>query len=170
MVQLASSPAVRRSSALALKPGLTKPVTSSSPKLVVLEKPQTVKSVVPFTIVCTLTILGVLIASLLLNISMTNTSYQITNLQVELQQLNDQVGALEEELELLGTPQELQRKAIEMGMQPITSIQYIDLSTKSIVASANLSEREVGQSVAFVPSSDALKSSHQHYGMGNERE
>lgn len=103
------------------------------PRLTVLAAPRTSRSSLPFTLLCTLIVTTALAALLYLNIQMSDTSYEITRLQGQAQRLVEEKQALAETSERLGTPQELERRAREIGMVPVTEPAYIDLDTGTVI-------------------------------------
>lgn len=103
------------------------------PRLTVITRPDPRSSSVPFTVLCTLIIVGTLAAVLMLNISMSDTSYRIGALQRQSHELTVQRQTLAEENERLGTPQELERRATELGMVPAGTPAYIDLASGTVI-------------------------------------
>ena len=105
----------------------------------------------PFTILCTLIVTATLAALLYLNIQMSDTSYEITRLQSQSQRLTEEKQALTETDERLGTPQELERQAREIGMVPVTDPAYIDLDTGEIIGeTSSTAQTEVNPELAHV--------------------
>ena len=105
----------------------------------------------PFTILCTLIVTATLAALLYMNIQMSDTSYEITRLQSQSQRLTEEKQALTETDERLGTPQELERQARELGMVPVTDPAYIDLDTGKIIGeTSSAAQTEVNPELAPV--------------------
>lgn len=163
MAQLAPSPVRHRRPAHHV---------ARQPTLSLVSRPQTARSSVTTTALLTLVLVAALITMLLLNISMSTTSYEITRLQGQVQSLAEQRQSLEERSELLGTPQELERQARALGMVPAGNVAYIDLARGTIVGEAGVATAadpaDRGQSLA--PTGDLGARSPYDYGMGNERE
>lgn len=162
-------------------------VGSARPRLTVLSRPAPRASSVPFAILCSLIIAGTLLAVLMLNISMSDTSYRITRLQAQSQQLTEQQQGLVEENERLGTPQELERRAVELGMAPAADPAYIDLSTGQIIGGSEGSAADAAASptgaaasqtgadaagtaadAPSVPAAHIYDDAEHYHGMGNE--
>lgn len=106
---------------------------SARPRLTVLARPEPRRSSVPFTILCSLILAGTLLALLFLNISMSDTSYEITRLQSQSRALADEKQSLQETDQQLGTPQELLKRAQGMGMVPASDPAYVDLATGKVI-------------------------------------
>ncbi len=162
MAQLAPSPVrLRRPAMHAVR----------RPSLSLVARPDAARGSTFTTVVLSLILVASLAAMLLLNISMSHTSYEITRLQSTTQELAEQRQALEERSELLGTPQELERQARGLGMVPAGEIAYIDLAEGTIVGKAgvatNIKDQAPGSATA--PSGDLGSESIYDYGMGNER-
>lgn len=162
MAQLAPSPASRRRASAAS-------VSARRPVLALVARPEVGRSSVPFTVVCTIVLLAAIVGSLVLNIAMSNTSYEITRLQARSRDLKEQILTLEERQEVLGTPQELERRARDLGMVPGGNVAYIDLATGKIIGEAAAAEGAAPASlVPVVPAPESHMSIYD-YGMGNER-
>ncbi|MGX6404172.1 septum formation initiator family protein [Dermabacter hominis] len=159
MAQLAAVPASRRRAS-------TAPAHARSTNLALVARPNIQRSSIPFTVLCTLVLLGAVVATLLLNISMTNMSYEVTKLQRESRELSEQAQLLEEKTDLLGTPQELERQARELGMVPAGKVAYIDLANGKIIGEPAAAAQ--GQT-ALVPIVAKAPKNLYDYGMGNER-
>lgn len=145
------------------------------PRLTVVAAPTAAGSSMPFTILCTLIVTVTLAALLYMNIQMSDTSYEITRLQSQSQRLSDEKQALTETDERLGTPQELERQAREIGMVPVTDPAYIDLDTGKVIGETSPAEQtEVNPELAKVPAEVAVPPAHiydqptTYHGMGNE--
>src|SRR5699024_9719541 len=91
------------------------------------------------------------------------------------QRLTEEGQALAETNERLGTPQELERQAREIGMVPVSDPAYIDLDTGEIIGETSPAEQtgtnpelaEVPADVA-VPPAQIYDESTAYHGMGNE--
>ncbi len=159
MAQLAASPASRRRAGAA-------PGHARASHLALVARPNIQRSSIPFTVLCTLVLLGAVIATLLLNISMTNMSYEVTKLQRESRELSEQSQLLEEKTDLLGTPQELERQARELGMVPAGKVAYIDLANGKIIGEPAAAAQG---HPTLVPHVAKAPKNLYDYGMGNER-
>ncbi|WP_193104237.1 hypothetical protein [Brachybacterium sp. FME24] len=152
-----------------------KTTTTARPRLTVVAAPKTAGSSMPFTILCTLIVATTLAALLFLNIQMSDTSYEITRLQNQSQRLSEEKQALVETNERLGTPQELERQAREIGMVPVTDPAYIDLDTGEVIGETSpAAQTEVNPELAEVPAEVAVPPAEiydeptTYHGMGNE--
>lgn len=144
---------------------------ASRPRLTVLQRPAPRRSVVPFTLVCTLIIVGTLLGVLFLNLSMSSSSYEISRLQSQSRTLEENRQALQEQEDKLSTPQELEARATSLGMVPSGETAYIDLSTGSVVDQApaeGASSAPAPAPVATVPQASIYDGSEPYHGMGNE--
>ncbi|MGQ4508045.1 hypothetical protein ACUH96_08825 [Dermabacteraceae bacterium P13077] len=114
-------------------------------------------------------ILGAALAiCLLLNISLSNGSYELTSLQRQITNLEHTKAELVRESERLATPQELARRAESIGMVPASGASYIDLSSNTIMESQGqeAARRQVSNTV---PVAAIYRTGPTYYGMGNER-
>lgn len=170
---MASTSAVR---APAVRP-VRAPKTTAAPrpKLTVLAAPKATASSMPFTLLCTLIVTATLAALLYMNIQMSDTSYEITRLQGQSQRLVEEKQALAENNERLGTPQELERQAREIGMVPVNEPAYIDLDTGTVLGETAPSEQTAtnpelaeAPAEAVVPPAQIYDESTSYHGMGNE--
>ena len=161
------------SAARAARPGrVTRSAQQQRPSLTVLARPEPARSPLPFTVLCTLIVVGTLVALLLLNIQMSDASYKITRLQSQSQRLTEESQALQETNARLGTPQELEKSAREIGMVPVGNPAYIDLSTGTVMGESSPAG-QVEQAPALpaahvVPPARLSDSSTAYRGMGNE--
>lgn len=129
----------------------------------------------PFTMLCTVIVAATLAALLYLNIQMSDASYEITRLQGQSQRLTEEKQSLAETNERLGTPQELERQAREIGMVPVSDPAYIDLDTGEIIGETSPTAQtegnpeltEVPAEVA-VPPAEIYDQPTAYHGMGNE--
>lgn len=162
MAQLAPSPVRLRRPA---------PQAVRRPALSLITRPDAARTPTFTTVVLSLILVAALATMLLLNISMTQTSYQITRVQGEVRELSEKRQALEERSELLGTPQELERQARQLGMVPAGEVAYVDLNKGTIIGkagvAANIHDLAPGSKTA--PAGDLASRSPYDYGMGNER-
>ncbi|HEX7350127.1 hypothetical protein [Brachybacterium sp.] len=148
---------------------------AARPGLTVVASPKTAGSSMPFTMLCTLIVAATLAALLYMNIQMSDTSYEITRLQGQSQRLTEERQALVETNERLGTPQELERQAREIGMVPVSNPAYIDLDTGEIIGETSLTAQTgSGPELAQVPAEVAVPPAQiydeptAYHGMGNE--
>ena len=153
----------------------TRNTTAARPRLTVVATPKAAGSSMPFTLLCTLIVTATLAALLFMNIQMSDASYEITRLQGQAQRLTEEGQALAETNERLGTPQELERQAREIGIVPVSDPAYIDLDTGEIIGETSPAEQtgtnpelaEVPADVA-VPPAQIYDESTAYHGMGNE--
>ena len=148
---------------------------AARPRLTVVSAPRTGGSTMPFTLLCTLIVVATLSALLYLNIQMSDASYEITRLQGQSQRLTEESQGLAETNQRLGTPQELERQAREIGMVPVSDPAYIDLDTGEIIGETSPAEQTGGTpELAEVPAEDAVPPAQiydeptEYHGMGNE--
>lgn len=146
---------------------------TAAPRLTVLAAPRTTGSTLPFTLLCTAIVVATLAALLYLNIQMSGTSYEINRLQIQSQRLTEEQQSLSATDERLGTPQELERQARELGMVPVADPSYIDLDTRTVLSDTPGSEAAPAQ-LAEVPAEQAVPPAQiydqptVYHGMGNE--
>ncbi|MGO1225418.1 hypothetical protein ACT3SQ_12875 [Brachybacterium sp. AOP42-C2-15] len=152
-----------------------KPASAPRPRLTVVATPKAAGSSMPFTMLCTLIVAATLAALLYLNIQMSDASYEINRLQGQSQRLNEESQALAETNERLGTPQELERQAREIGMVPVSDPAYIDLDTGQIIGETSpTAQTEANPELAAVPAEVAVPPAQiydepdAYHGMGNE--
>lgn len=148
---------------------------TARPRLTVVTAPKAGGSSLPFTLLCTLIVAATLSALLYMNIQMTGASYEITRLQGQSQRLTEESQGLAETNEQLGTPQELERQAREIGMVPVSDPAYIDLDTGEIIGETAPAEQTGGTpELADVPAEVAVPPAQiydeptAYHGMGNE--
>jgi len=169
---MASTTAVR---AAAVRPARTapRPAAAPRPRLTILSRPRTAGSPLPFTALCTLIVVATLATLLYLNIQMSDTSYEITRLQSQSQSLTQEKQALAETNERLGTPQELERQARELGMVPVSEPAYIDLSTGKVLGEStptagDAAVADTPSASSAVPPAEIYDQPSSYHGMGNE--
>lgn len=173
---MATSPAVRAPAVRPLRGPRTAATTPAArPRLRVVAAPATSRGAMPFALLCTLIVVATLAALLTLNIQMSDASYQITRLQSQSQRLQEEGQALAETHERLGTPQELERQAREIGMVPVSDPAYIDLDTGEILgetapaAHTGAAPGADGPAVELsVPPAQIYDQPTSYHGMGNE--
>lgn len=141
---------------------------AARPRLTVITRPNPRSSSVPFTILCTLIIVGTLFAVLMLNISMSDTSYRIKRLSIQSQQLSVTKQSLSERNQQLGTPQELERRATDLGMVPAADPAYIDLKTGKVIGEPHPAAGVAAPAQQPVPVARIYDDSDAYWGMGNE--
>lgn len=158
----ASSPA--RSSA----PARGAASVGQRPRLAVVARPAPQRSVLPFVALCSLIAVAALASVLFLNIRMSDTSYEITRLQTEAQALREQTQTLQEQEDRFSTPQELQRRALELGMVPTGSPVYIDLATGEVIGDGQPVAPQPAPGASVIPPAQIYGQTEPYYGMGNE--
>ncbi|MFC0675494.1 septum formation initiator family protein [Brachybacterium hainanense] len=146
-----------------------------APRLAVVARPEPGRSSVPFAALCTLIVVLALAAVLVLNIQMSDQSYQITRLQSQSQKLSEKGQSLSAQNDRLGTPQELEKRARELGMVPVTEPSYIDLSTGTVIGQEDRGEEGATDAKtsselvpATVPQAEIYDEAPEYHGMGNE--
>jgi hypothetical protein len=151
------------------------PTTAAAPRLTVVAAPATSRGSLPFTLLCTLIVAATLAALLFMNIQMSDASYEITRLQGQSQRLTEERQGLAQTNERLGTPQELERQAREIGMVPVSDPAYIDLDTGEIIGETSPAAQTGGiAELAPVPAEVAVPPAQiydeptAYHGMGNE--
>ena len=154
------------------------PQSAPRPRLAVLARPETTRSPIPFALLITAIIAATLTAMLVLNIQMSSTSYELTRLEARSQRLTEQQQALAERNEQLGTPQELDRRAREIGMVPMQEPAYIDLATGTVIGGSGADASEAAPAADPAPMDSAGPSSippayiyqneSEYHGMGHE--
>lgn len=148
------------------------------PRLAVLSRPETTRSPLPFALLITVIVLATLATMLVLNIEMSSTSYELTRLQARSQALTEEEQALAERNEQLGTPQELDRRAREIGMVGTDDPAYIDLATGTVIggsgaaddapAPESVSGLENPTNPSSIPPAQIYQDQSVYHGMGNE--
>lgn len=146
--------------------------TAARPRLTVLARPEPARSSTPFVLLCTLLVAAALAALLVVNIQMSDTSYRITRLQGQSQRLTEQAQGLQETNERLGTPQELEKAARDLGMVPVDTPTYIDLSTGKVLGDTGTGTQTAPPAPApekvAVPPARIYDTPQAYRGMGNE--
>lgn len=150
----------------------SRPATSARPRLTVLARPEPARSSTPFVLLCSLIVAATLAALLVLNIEMSDTSYRITRLEMQSQRLTEEAQALQETNDRMGTPQELEKAARELGMVPVDTPAYIDLATGTVIGetdpAAQTGEPPSAPEIATVPPARIYDQPDAYRGMGNE--
>ncbi len=144
---------------------------ASRPALALVAKPKHARSIVPYTALITLIIVTALAATLALNIAMSTTSYQITTLQAEEKSLNQQRESLQQQKDALSGPQQLEKRARDLGMVPGTEPAYIDLASGTIIgtpAPAGSTTSAGDPASLTVTTAPVNRLPAYDYGMGNE--
>lgn len=148
---------------------------ASRPRLAVVARPDPGRSTVPFALLCTVIVVAALAAVLFLNIQMADQSYQISRLQSQSHRLEQQKQSLAEQNERLGTPQELEKRATELGMVPVSEPVYIDLATGTVIGQgegeaqgAASSQTSTQLTPVTVPPAKIYDQTPEYHGMGNE--
>lgn len=167
---MASTSAVRATAVRPVRGPQT--VRSPRPRLTVLAKPRTRTSPLPFVALCTLIVVATLATLLTLSIQMSDASYEITRLQGQSQRLTEERQALAETDERLGTPQELEKQARELGMVPVTDPAYIDLESGTVMGeteqAAAAADADTPSAKTAVPPAQIYDQPSTYHGMGNE--
>jgi TolA-binding protein len=144
------------------------PGASARPRLAVVAAPSPRRSPLPFAVLCSLIVVATLAIVLFLNIQMSDTSYEITRLEAKSQKLTEQAQGLQEQEDQLSTPQELGKRAQDLGMVPAGSPSYIDLGSDSVVGEAQPVGSSSGAESSSIPEASIYEDSESYHGMGNE--
>lgn len=149
-----------------------RPAPEQRPRLTLLARPEPERSPMPFALLCTAIVVTALALMVFLNVQMSDTSYRITRLQAQSQDLSEQRQALEETNDRLGTPQELERSAREIGMVPVAEPAYIDLGTGKVLGGGEKSPQAAAPAevpaAAAVPPAQIYDQPTTYRGMGDE--
>ncbi|MCT1557840.1 hypothetical protein M3A96_06890 [Helcobacillus massiliensis] len=152
--------------------------TAARPRLALIARPRQERSIVPFAALITLILVATLAAMLVLNVSMTQTSYEITRLQEQDIALSQQVQALREENEMRSKPQELEKRARDLGMVPVQDVAFVDLANGRVVGDPKPAQPAAPGAAdkQLIPPADLPRAVPERgasqplydYGMGNE--
>ncbi|PWH06786.1 hypothetical protein DEO23_07675 [Brachybacterium endophyticum] len=142
--------------------------TSARPRLAVVAAPSPRRSPMPFAILCTLIVVATLATVLFLNIQMSDTSYRITRLESTSQKLSEDTQGLREQEDQLSTPQELGKRAEDLGMVPAGSPTYIDLGSDKVLGEAQPVQSSSGAESSSIPAASIYEDAETYHGMGNE--
>ncbi len=149
-----------------------RPAASTRPGLTLVAKPEPAGSVLPFVFTLSAIIVLTLAALLFLNIQMSDASYRITRLQGQSQRLTEEAQSLREINERRATPQELERRALAIGMVPVQNPAYIDLASGKVMGETNPAAQAAPlpsiPSQAAVPPAKIYNQPNAYRGMGNE--
>lgn len=114
-----------------------RPVGSSwRPRLKIVRAPANARSLLPFTAMCLVILLGALIGALMLNTAMAATAYEIRDQRVQLARLSEREQDLTQRVERLAAPAQLADAANDLGMERAEGSSYITLSDGSIAGPA----------------------------------
>lgn len=108
----------------------------SGPRLRVVSVPRRPRSRVGLIVGCSLILVTGLVALLLLNITLSRGSYELYRLEADQVQLAEQKQTLREQLDAAAAPQQLARRARELGMVPADGTAFVRLSDRKLVGSA----------------------------------
>lgn len=103
------------------------------PRLRVVRAPARPRARGPFVLVCVGILLGALLAALVLNTSMAQTSFAIHDRQVALARLSEQQQELAQELASAASPGMLAARARDLGMVPAPPPAFLRLSDGAII-------------------------------------
>lgn len=101
--------------------------TTTAPALRVVPVLEPQRSRVGLVVACLCLLVAGLVALLQLNISLSHGSYEMYRLQARQDALAEQQQALEEELTARQAPEELARRAAQLGMVPADGTQFLRL-------------------------------------------
>lgn len=113
---------------------------------------------VPFMILVALVLLGGVVGLLLFNTSMQQASFKATALEVRADALQAQRQQLQMELDQLRDPQRVAAQAKKLGMVPMTTPAFIQLSDGTVLGEAVPATREDDIRISPLPTrrADAL--------------
>lgn len=138
-----------------------------APRLTLLAEPAPGRSTVPFVALCTAILVGALLAVLVLNISMSQGSYELSRLQSQAGALTQREQDLQQELELRQAPQRLAVEAQQLGMVPSGQPAFIDLATGEIIGEPMpAGERPVSENLVAPPAIESA--SDAYHGLGRQ--
>jgi len=95
--------------------------------------PATVRSRVPFVMLCIAVLAAALLGALVLNTTMAKDAYEARSLDIEIARLAERGQDLAAELERLGSPQILATTARSLGMVPAPSLAFLRLSDGAVL-------------------------------------
>lgn len=107
--------------------------TSQLPRLRIVRAPSPRRTRVPFILVCVTILAGALLAALLLNVAMAQSSFAIRDRQIELARLTERQQTLEQQLERAASPATLASRARALGMVPAPAPAFLRLADGAIV-------------------------------------
>ena len=114
----------------------------SDPRLHVVRAPVHTRTRVPFVSLC-MTILGLaLLASLLLNTTMAQTSYHQHSLTSELATLNRSIQESQAALDTAASPRELARAARRLGMVQAPDIAFLSIEKAKVLGNPKPAQAE----------------------------
>ncbi|MBW3084410.1 Cell division protein FtsL [Austwickia sp. TVS 96-490-7B] len=108
------------------------PVPTPRPRLRLVPPLATQRSNFPFLLICSFALTAGLLGVLLLNMFLSQGSYEIDRLQKESALITDREAQLREELDAASSPARLAREAGKMGMVPGSSVIFLDLDTGKV--------------------------------------
>jgi hypothetical protein len=120
-------------SAMPARAPSTPPARAWRPRLHVVRNPAPARSLAPYLLLCAVILLGALVGALVLNTQMAVTAYEIHDSRRELNRLTESEASLRQEVEVAGSPAQLQRRATELGMVPAETVVFIDLAEGTIL-------------------------------------
>ncbi len=126
-------------------PAVTRPqhrtpaTTTPAPRLRLL-KFELPKSKLPFSLLCLGILVTALVAVLLLNIYISNTSYQIDQLGAQKEQLAEEKDRLVEDNSYRESPQNIAKAAEDLGLVRDTSPEFLDAKTGKVIDAPPIDE------------------------------
>lgn len=113
------------------------PAPSPRLRLLKFELP---KSKLPFSLLCLGILVTTLVAVLLLNIFISNTSYEIERLGAEKERLAEEKDRLVEDNSYRESPQNIAKAAEELGLVRDTSPEFLDAKTGKVIDAPPIDE------------------------------
>ncbi|TWE13246.1 hypothetical protein [Rudaeicoccus suwonensis] len=115
---------------------------------------------VGFVLLCVVLLAGGLISLLVLNTDRAQQSFVIANLQARSASLADVQQELSSNVDLLGSPENLARRATAMGLGPAKQVRYVDRATGKVLGVANNAGTGSPFTVDTLPSTPASQTAN----------
>lgn len=103
----------------------------------------------PFAVLCALVLIGGLVGLLLLNVSLARGAYVSHDLKVASVQLAEREQALNQQVALAATPQQLEARARELGMVEAPSPAFIRLADGTVLGVPQVAQARVEPTVVL---------------------
>ncbi|WP_298989457.1 hypothetical protein [uncultured Pseudokineococcus sp.] len=106
---------------------------AAAPRVRLVAPPASSRRRLPFGALCAVVVLASLLAVLLLNISLSHGAYELHDVQARQQQAGERRQALTEEVQRSAAPEELGRRAADLGMVPSGTTGFVRLPEGVVV-------------------------------------
>ncbi|WP_344554350.1 hypothetical protein, partial [Pseudokineococcus marinus] len=106
---------------------------AAAPRVRLVAPPASSRRRLPFGALCAVVVLASLLAVLLLNISLSHGAYELHDVQARQQQAGERRQALTEQVQRSAAPEELGRRAAELGMVPSGTTGFVRLPEGVVV-------------------------------------